>query len=184
MFAMVPKPDTAAMLDPKTNDTLVGSPRSMWRRWVLDPIVKQLTQGTSAHKIAQAIAFGITLAIFPIIGSTTILSLMVGPPLKLNQPILQAFKALATPLQWILILGFYRLGEVAFHIEPVSLSIPVMMKEFAEAPGPFFAKYGITALGGIGVWVIVMPFLLAGIYFSTRPLIEAMGRQIRKVRHA
>lgn len=153
---------------------------SIWRRWVYEPIRQQLTQGTSPHKIAQAIAFGVTIGIFPIIGSTTLISLMIGVPLKLNQPILQAFKTLATPLQWALILGFYRVGEWAFHIEPVSLSIPVMIEEFAAAPGPFFAKYGITALGGIGVWIIALPFMLAAIYFSTRPLIEAMARRIRR----
>lgn len=156
---------------------------SIWRRWVYEPIRQQIKQGISSHKIAQAIALGIAIGIFPIIGSTTLLSLAIGVPLKLNQPILQAFKALATPLQWVLILGFYRVGEWAFHLQPVSLSIPVMMKEFAAAPGPFFAKYGITALGGIGVWIIVLPFILAAIYFTTRPLIETMARRIRRARN-
>ncbi len=166
-----------------TSETLAPQPRRpFYRRWVLDPIIQQLTQGTSPHKIAQAIAFGVTLAIFPVIGSTTLLSLIVGPAFKLNQPILQAFKALATPLQWALVLGFYRVGEALFQIPPVSLSIPVMIKEFGEAPGPFFAKYGITALGGVGVWIIAAPFLLAAIYFSTRPMIEAMARRLRRKR--
>ena len=94
------------VLDPaKASPT--GKP-SFWRRWVLNPIVKQLTQGTSPAKIAQAIAYGVTIGIFPIIGSTTLLSILIGIPLKLNQPILQVFKSLATPLQWTLVLGFYQ----------------------------------------------------------------------------
>lgn len=152
----------------------------LWRRWIYQPIVIQLTQGTSPHKIAQAIAYGLVIGIFPIIGATTLLSLAVGVPLRLNQPILQAFKTLATPLQWALVFGFYRIGEWAFQIPPVSLSIPVMIEEFAAAPGPFFAKYGLTALGGIGVWIIALPFMLAAIYFTTKPAIETMARKLGK----
>jgi hypothetical protein len=34
---------------------------SWWRRWILKPIITQLSQGTQPRKIAQAIAFGVTL---------------------------------------------------------------------------------------------------------------------------
>lgn len=98
--------------------------RSLFYRWVVRPVVQQLTQGTSPRKIAQAIAWGLTLGIFPIIGSTTLLSLIVGVPLKLNQPILQAFKTLATPAQWALVLGFYRAGEWLFSAPPSPSTSP------------------------------------------------------------
>lgn len=157
---------------------------TFWRRWVLNPIVKQLTQGTSPAKIAQAIAYGVTLGIFPIIGSTTLLSILIGIPLKLNQPILQVFKSLATPLQWTLVLGFYRLGEILFNAPHVSLSIPKMMERFFAEPGPFFRDYGMTALYGIAVWCLIAPLLLAAIYFTSRPLIQTLAKQVTRKRHA
>ena len=157
---------------------------TFWRRWVLNPIVKQLTQGTSPAKIAQAIAYGVTLGVFPIIGSTTLLSILIGIPLKLNQPILQVFKSLATPLQWTLVLGFYRLGEILFNAPHVSLSIPEMMERFFAEPGPFFRDYGMTALYGIAVWCLIAPLLLAAIYFTSRPLIQTLAKQVTRKRHA
>ena len=157
---------------------------TFWRRWVLNPIVKQLTQGTSPAKIAQAIAYGVTIGIFPIIGSTTLLSILIGIPLKLNQPILQVFKSLATPLQWTLVLGFYRLGEILFNAPHVSLSIPNMMERFFAEPGPFFRDYGMTALYGIAVWCLIAPLLLAAIYFTSRPLIQTLAKQVTRKRHA
>jgi len=170
------------VLDPaKASPT--GKP-SFWRRWVLNPIVKQLTQGTSPAKIAQAIAYGVTIGIFPIIGSTTLLSILIGIPLKLNQPILQVFKSLATPLQWTLVLGFYRLGEILFNAPHVSLSIPKMMERFFAEPGPFFREYGMTALYGIAVWCLIAPLLLAAIYFTSRPLIQTLAKQVTRKRHA
>jgi hypothetical protein len=170
------------VLDPaKASPT--GKP-SFWRRWVLNPIVKQLTQGTSPAKIAQAIAYGVTIGIFPIIGSTTLLSILIGIPIKLNQPILQVFKSLATPLQWTLVLGFYRLGEILFNAPHVSLSIPKMMERFFAEPGPFFRDYGMTALYGIAVWCLIAPLLLAAIYFTSRPLIQTLAKQVTRKRHA
>ena len=99
--------DTA--LDATTPDA--PAKRGLWARWVVRPVRVQLTQGLSVPQAARAIAYGLTLGIFPIIGATTALTLLVGLPLRLNQPILQAFKTVALPLQWVTILGFYRLGE-------------------------------------------------------------------------
>ena len=151
---------------------------SLFARMILRPIRQQLTQGTSPHKVAQAIAFGLTLGIFPIIGSTTLLTLAFGIPLQLNQPILQVFKTLATPLQWVFILGFYRLGERLFQATPVSLSIPTMLSEFGEAPLPFFMKYGLTALYGVAVWCLIAPFLIAALHFTIKPLIQRFARTL------
>ena len=61
------------------------------RRWVVRPVLQQLTQGVTPAKLAAAIAWGVTLGLFPILGSNTLLTLIVGVPLGLNQPVLQAF---------------------------------------------------------------------------------------------
>jgi uncharacterized protein (DUF2062 family) len=149
---------------------------SLVQRWIIRPIVQQLTQGVSPPRIAQAIAWGITLGIFPILGSNTMLTLAVGVPLKLNQPILQVFKTVAYPLQWTLLLGFYRAGEWFFGAPHVSIHIPTMMKRFFEEPGPFFRDYGMTALYGIAVWCLIAPLLLALLYGISKPLIERLAR--------
>lgn len=150
---------------------------SAWRRWVLLPIKQQLTQGTRPAKIAQAIAFGVALGIFPIIGSNTLLTLLVGIPLKLNQPILQVFKTLTYPLQWTLLLAFYRAGEWLFNAPHVSIHIPSMIERFFAEPGPFFRDYGMTALYGVIVWFLLAPVILAILYFSTKPLIERLAQR-------
>ena len=157
---------------------------SLWKRWVIQPIAQQLTQGTSPPKIAQALAFGSTLGIFPIIGSTTLLTLLIGIPMKLNQPVLQAFKTLVYPLQWALLLGFYRVGEILFGAPHVSISIPKMLERFFAEPGPFFRDYGMTALYGITVWCLIAPPLVLILHFTTRPLIQRLADQIQRRRNA
>lgn len=151
---------------------------------MVGPIVRQLTQGISPHKISQAAAAGLTLGIFPIIGSTTLLTLLVGIPLKLNQPVLQAFKSLAIPLQWATVLGFYRLGEMLYGAPHVSLSIPRMMERFFAEPGPFFRDYGMTAVYGITVWCISAPFFALVIYYLMMPIVTSMAKALQNRRHA
>lgn len=72
---------------------------SLWRRWVMKHVIAQLTQGTSPGKVAQAIAFGVTIGLFPLLGTPTLISLAVGILMKLNQPVLQVFRELTYPLQ-------------------------------------------------------------------------------------
>lgn len=166
------------------HDPSAGKRQSLWKRWVVGPIVRQLTQGISPHKISQAAAAGLTLGIFPIIGSTTLLTLLVGIPLKLNQPVLQAFKSLAIPLQWATVLGFYRLGEMLYGAPHVSLSIPRMMERFFAEPGPFFRDYGMTAVYGITVWCIGAPFFALVIYYLMMPIVTSMAKALQNRRHA
>jgi hypothetical protein len=148
-------------------------------RWFIRPIMQQLTQGVTPPKIAQALSWGVTLGIFPIIGSNTLLTLLVGVPMKLNQPLLQAFKTIAYPLQWGLLLGFYRSGEWLFNAPHVSIHIPTMMTRFFAEPLPFFRDYGMTALYGIAVWCLAAPLILATLYFTTKPLIERLAQMRR-----
>ncbi len=154
---------------------MIGQKASLWQRWITQPILQQLTQGVSPPKIAQAISYGITLGLFPILGSNTILTLAVGVPLRLNQPILQVFKTLTYPFQWVTVLGFYRAGEWLFNAPHVSIHIPTMMKRFFAAPGPFFKDYGMTALYGIAVWCLLAPAVGWLIYFITKIMVEKLA---------
>lgn len=174
--------EVAMATPPESDEVAVERPkRSVFQRWVVGPVVQQLTQGTSPSKIAQAIAWGIAIGIFPIIGSTTLLSLIVGIPMKLNQPILQAFKTIATPLQWALVLGFYRAGEWLFNAPHVSIHIPSMIERFFAEPGPFFRDYGMTALYGIAVWCLVAPILIVGIRVVSQYLVEGLARKVKRI---
>ncbi len=153
---------------------MIGQMASLWQCWITHPILQQLTQGVSPPKIAQAISYGITLGLFPILGSNTILTLAVGVTLRLNQPILQVFKTLTYPFQWVTVFGFYRAGEWLFNAPHVSIHIPTMMKRFFAEPGPFFKDYGMTALYGIAVWLILAPAIGWLIYVITKIMIEKL----------
>jgi uncharacterized protein (DUF2062 family) len=157
---------------------------SLWRRWVMKPVIAQLTQGTSPGKVAQAIAFGVTIGLFPLLGTPTLISLAVGIPMKLNQPVLQVFRELTYPLQLASVLLFMRAGETLFGAEHVPLSIPMLMERFFASPGQFMTDFGMIGLYAVAVWALIAPALLGLIYFISKPLVSRLSHRLTPARHA
>jgi uncharacterized protein (DUF2062 family) len=152
---------------------------SFWQRRVVTPITNQLKQGITPEKIAFTIALGGLLSVFPILGSTTILCGLAGIVLRLNQPIIQLVNFLAYPLQLALLIPFYRAGERLLGRDPVPLNIPLLFERFSVDVWRFLQDFGMIAIGGILVWLIVTPLAVAAIYFVVRPLLRSLAARIR-----
>ncbi len=163
------KPSASTVKKEPTN-----SQPSRLHRWIITPILNQLKQGTSPAKISLTISLGITLGIFPIMGSTTIVCLLVGHLLKLNQPILHIFKTLVYPLHLALILVFIRIGQHLNNVPPIPFSIPQLLTRFKTDPLQFAKDFGIAALHGIEAWAIASLVLIPAIYFITLSLLKKL----------
>jgi len=148
-----------------TTTTQPSRLKGFWRRRVLDVITGQLKQGITPQKVSLTIALGATLALFPILGSTTLLCFIAALWLKLNQPIIQAVNYLMYPLQILLIVFFVRIGEWITRAQPVSFSIPELLRKFQESPAKFMHEFGMTGLHGIIAWLLIAPFLVALLYW-------------------
>lgn len=154
--------------------------QSFWRRKVLGPVLAQLRQGITPEKIALTAALGAVIAVFPILGSTTVLCGLVAWGLRLNQPIIQLVNYLCYPLQFVLLLPFYRAGEW-FGAPHVALSIPEMISRFEAGPMEFIAEFGLVALGGVAAWIVAAPLAIAALYFGLRPALRRLARRSRVV---
>lgn len=153
-------------------------PRSFWQRRVKDPIVAQLTQGVTPDQIALTVAVGSALALFPILGTTSLLCLLVGIVLKLNQPIIQAVNWLCTPIHIPFIFFSVHMGEKLFGSPHTRFKLHELARLLWEDPLLFAQKFGMTGLHACFVWAIAAPFWVALVYFITRPLV----REAAKVR--
>lgn len=69
-----------------------------------------LTHGLTAENIALIIALGFVLGTFPVLGCATVLCAAVALAFRLNLPALQVVGQIATPVQYLLLLPFARLG--------------------------------------------------------------------------
>jgi uncharacterized protein (DUF2062 family) len=154
--------------------------RTFWQHRVIDPLVAQLTQGITPEKIALTIAIGSALALFPILGTTTLLCLLVGIALRLNQPIIQAVNYLCYPIHLPLIWWMVRTGEWLFDETHRSFKMRVVAQMLWDEPRQFFRIFGTTLFHAIVVWAILAPFWVALIY----QIAMSALREIARVRFA
>lgn len=155
--------------------TEISAPRCGWRvpRCIADPILAQLQQGITPEKIALSIAIGVGISVFPVLGATTLLCLVAGIALKLNQPLLQLVNYLAYPLQLILIPVFIRAGERLFRAPNLPFSIAQLTERFHAGPLGFVQDFGITLLHASAAWLLIVPPLAIAASWMLRPVIRA-----------
>ncbi len=145
---------------------------SFWQRRIVAPVVGQLKQGLTPEKASLTIGLGLVLSVFPILGSTTTLCLLVGAALKLNHPILQLINWLMSGVQLLMILVFIRLGEKLVGAKPVAFSVTDMVDRFNASPGQFLQDFGMTGLHAILAWAVCSPFIAWGLYLAFLPIIR------------
>lgn len=162
---------------PETQSEPTAANAGFWRRRLLQPLLDQLRQGVSPHELALTLALGVTVAVLPVLGSTTLICALLAVWLRLNQPLIQLVNYLMYPLQLALLFPFLRAGEWLFRQPPVPLfSISALMERFSAGPGQFLLDYGRVGLYGLVVWLLCAPLLMAVIYWSSRPLLTRMAR--------
>ena len=157
-----------------------NSRESWWRRWLVAPVVRQLTLGTTPEKIAWTIALGVVLGVFPIMGTTTLVCLLAGWLFRLNQPVLHVFKSLVYPLHLALILVFIRLGERLYGVPLISFSIPQLLAKFKEDPLQFGKDFGLAAWHGVSAWLLIAPVAAILIKVALMPVIKRLSVSLNR----
>ena len=168
--------ETPAANPEPTPGEIVLPPRNFFQRRLIDPIVAQLTQGLTPEKIALTIAIGSSIAMFPLLGTTTIICLIVGVFMKLNQPIIQTVNYACTPIHLPFIFYSFKWGERLFGAAHSRLEMRVMRRLLVEDPMQFARDYGATAFHAIVVWAILVPFWGLAVYYIARPILREIAR--------
>jgi uncharacterized protein (DUF2062 family) len=168
----VPASDAPA----SAGDAPSALPRNLWQRRIVDPIVAQLTQGLTPHKIALTIAIGSAMAMFPILGTTTAMCLAIGIFMRLNQPIIQAVNYACTPIHLTFIFYSFRWGDRLFGVAHSRFQFRSMMRLLHEHPLDFVQTYSLTAFHAIVVWAVLVPFWSIAIYYIALPIFRGIER--------
>jgi hypothetical protein len=139
-------------------------------------VVQQLTQGVTPERVALTLAVGSALALFPILGTTTVLCALVGVALRLNQPIIQSVNVVCTVVYLPALVALVRLGDRLAGGVRSSLDIPMMVGVFRQHPAEFFHRFGTTAWHGVLGWLAVVPLWLTVIYLGALPGLRRLLR--------
>lgn len=146
-----------------------------WKRWLVAPVRAQLAGGSSPERLAWTIAIGIVLGIFPVMGTTTILCLLVGWMFQLNQVVIHVFKAAVYPFHLALILVFIRWGEQLYGVPLISFSIPELVGRFKDDPIRFLGDFGMAAWHGVSAWLLIAPVIAVLVRSVAAPLLRRLA---------
>ena len=138
---------------------------------------QQLMQGVSPRELALTCSFAFMLGLFPMLGTTTLLCLLVGMYFKLNQPALQILNYLITPLHLLMIPTFLYIGESILGIPHLKIDLLSIPAEFVHDWRAFMANYGFAGLHAIFAWALITPGISVIIYFLSKKAFESMKRK-------
>jgi len=89
------------------------------KKQLIHPILAFLRQGMSPERLAMAIAVGFAIGVFPVVGITSIISIIISVVLKLNAGVVLLVHYFVFPLQIILLIPYYKLGAFVFGIRKI-----------------------------------------------------------------
>jgi uncharacterized protein (DUF2062 family) len=145
-------------------------------RNVVEPLSNALSQGLSPHSIALSLSCGIVGGIFPIPLTTALICFIFIYLFQLNVAICQVVNLLVTPLQFILIVPFLRLGEALLLVnEPFPLSAEELSQHFSQSITGALSKFGEALLISCFGWAVSAAFAIPLIYFMIYLILKVFG---------
>lgn len=144
------------------------------RRRLIEPLLDLLRSGSSPERLAWSLALGLVIGVNPLLGSTTVLALLLVPVFRLNIVASQAANHLAYPLELILFPVFLRIGSAVFRTEALPFGPETMFRMARLHPWEttrMLWRWEWHALVVWAVFALVMAPLLATLL---KPVLEKM----------
>jgi len=132
--------------------------------------------------LTLAVALGVVLGTFPVIGATTLLCVVASFALRLNLPALQSVNWITSPLQLMLLIPFFKLGTALFGGGAVTVGlgevIDMMKTDMLGTIGEFL----FVTIRAVFAWSLVAPIATALIFVFLFPLFTRIHREVIRMR--
>jgi uncharacterized protein (DUF2062 family) len=153
--------------------------KSFVERTIVSPVVNLLRQGVTPEKISLSIALGVALGVTPVLGSTTLLCFLAALLLRLNLPAIQLVNYFVYPLQFVLLIPFFQMGEWIFSAEPGNLTLAATLHLVrTDAWGAVTTLWAAT-MHALVAWAAVGSLSALIIYVLLTPLLRRAVRSLR-----
>jgi uncharacterized protein (DUF2062 family) len=149
------------------------------QRQLVRPIIALLRQGVTPEKMALSLALGVTLGIFPALGTTTALCAIAALVLQLNLPAIQIVNYFVYPAQIALLLPFFRLGEWLFGAPRRPISVPQI---YALIHANFWNAIRLlwtTTWHAMVAWCVLAPVMDLVMYVILAPVLRRVLRRMQ-----
>lgn len=155
-------------------------PVRLWRRRVREPVMRELTRGVSPRRVALAVTLGLFSSTWPQIGTNPFMALLLSWLFRCNKAVTSGVSLVFTPLQYVLMIPFLRVGETLLGVDHFQTSVPEIIMIVATDPVGSFKVLGIPLLHAILGWLFVWLFAGPAVFLPLRWLMLrlAVARKI------
>jgi len=130
-----------------------------------------LIQGALPRQLAFAIAMGVAIGLLPTVWGSSLICILLAAIFRLNQLIVQLANCLVYPLQILLLIPYFRIGESLFASHNLPADFDCFIAELQSAPLTVVHQYWQANLQAILAWLLTTPFLLASCFLLAHFLI-------------
>jgi uncharacterized protein (DUF2062 family) len=106
----------------------------LFQRRIISPVLHLLRVGASPRKLAWSLALGIAVGVNPLLGSTTVVCLILAFVLRLNLVASQITNHLVYPLQLAMFFVFLGAGDRVFHTGALPLGREALLHAMRHHP--------------------------------------------------
>jgi uncharacterized protein (DUF2062 family) len=150
-----------------------------WLTRAIQPIVNLFRQGISPEKIALTIALGFVLGVTPVIGSTTALCTLAAVVFRLNLPAIQVVNGFTYPLQFVLLIPFYRMGAWIFRADASGISLSGVLAMIRANMWHAIQTLWVVTMHALVAWLISGVLTVALLYGELSVSVRSDDRESR-----
>ncbi len=138
--------------------------KAWFNRRFLQPLEALLKQGSTPEKLAWSIAWGCAIGVFPVIGSTTALCLMIGIVFRLNPVALQLANYAVYPLQLVFLIPLFSAGAWVFNAPAPPWRASDVVALIRSGWFQAIALLWTATWHAILVWAVIAPMAVGVLY--------------------
>jgi hypothetical protein len=150
-----------------------------YRRIAL-PILALLRMGASPRRLAWSIAVGLAIGINPLLGSTTLVCMVVAVVFRLNLAASQLANHAMYPLQILLMVPFLQLAAWVFRAGPLPFSAKMVYAEGRAHPIHLVEQLWTWEWHALIVWAAVAVVLVPVLASLLRPVLQRLLTRVEK----
>ncbi len=145
---------------------------------LIQSLYEFLKQGKSPHELALAIALGVTIGMFPVQGTTTLICILVSMLFRLNLVVIQLANYLSIPLMMVMLVPFYTIGHHLFGRSTFQRNFEDLVLLFQDDFLGAITELSWSVSYAVGVWLILAPLAIGIVYFASLYILKRLRVQI------
>jgi uncharacterized protein (DUF2062 family) len=153
---------------------------SFFQRRLITPIVNLLRMGATPEKLAWSLAIGFVVGVNPLLGSTTLVCMVVALLARLNMVASQIANHLAYPLEIALFFVFVRIGDVFFHTGHLPIDGHTLYRAIRQHPIATTRVLWAWEWHALVVWLLFAAIVAPILATLFTPMLHRLHHRIRK----